>query len=116
MIDVETINFQKLDGLVPAIIQDNKTKQVLMLGFMNKQALSETIKRQRVVFWSRSKQRLWEKGEESGNTLQVVSIVTDCDDDTLLIEAMPSGPTCHTGAISCFGQGSVEALPEKSDP
>jgi phosphoribosyl-ATP pyrophosphohydrolase/phosphoribosyl-AMP cyclohydrolase len=102
MIDPDTVNFQKLGGLVPAIIQDSETKQVLMLGFMNKQAIEETVKRQKVVFWSRTKQRLWQKGEESGNTLNVVSIVVDCDNDTLLILAIPNGPTCHTGAISCF--------------
>ncbi len=101
-IDVSTIDFQKLDGLVPAIIQDADTKQVLMLGFMNMAALQETIKRQKVVFWSRTKQRLWEKGEESGNTLTPTGISLDCDNDSLLISATPAGPTCHTGAISCF--------------
>lgn len=102
MIDPRTIDFQKLGGLVPAVIQDSQTKQVLMLGFMNKQALDETIKRQKVVFWSRSKQRLWEKGETSGNTLKLVSIFVDCDNDSLLVMAEPAGPVCHNGATSCF--------------
>jgi phosphoribosyl-ATP pyrophosphohydrolase/phosphoribosyl-AMP cyclohydrolase len=96
------IDFDKLDGLVPAVIQDDETNQVLMLGFMNEEALAETQKRGRVVFWSRTKGRLWEKGEESGNTLAVVSIAPDCDDDSLLIRVKPAGPTCHTGAVSCF--------------
>jgi phosphoribosyl-ATP pyrophosphohydrolase/phosphoribosyl-AMP cyclohydrolase len=104
MIDVEIskLDFQKLDGILPVIIQDSQTKTVLMLGFMNEKALHETLKRQKVVFWSRTKQRLWQKGEESGNTLSVVSISADCDNDTLLIWVIPAGPTCHTGAISCF--------------
>jgi phosphoribosyl-ATP pyrophosphohydrolase/phosphoribosyl-AMP cyclohydrolase len=98
------VDFDKLDGLVPAIIQDDATNQVLMLGFMNEEALTETRKRGRVVFWSRTKGRLWEKGEESGNTLTVVSIAPDCDDDTLLFRVKPAGPTCHTGAVSCFDE------------
>ncbi len=101
-LDITKINFQKLDGLVPAIIQDAETGAVLMLGFMNKEALQETLKRQKAVFWSRTKQKLWQKGEESGNTLSVVSINPDCDNDTLLIKASPAGPTCHTGKTSCF--------------
>jgi phosphoribosyl-ATP pyrophosphohydrolase/phosphoribosyl-AMP cyclohydrolase len=104
MIDVEILklDFQKLGGILPAIIQDSQTKTVLMLGFMNEQALEETLKRQKVVFWSRSKQRLWQKGEESGNALNVVSISADCDNDTLLVSVTPSGPTCHQGTVSCF--------------
>jgi len=96
------LDYQKLDGIVPVVIQDAQTQAVLMLGFMNEQALQETLKRQRVVFWSRSKQRLWEKGEESGNTLAVVDISTDCDNDSLLIQVTPAGPICHTGNVSCF--------------
>ena len=102
MIDVATLNFEKLDGLVPAIIQDAKTKKVLMLGFMNEAALRASLQERQVVFWSRGKRRLWQKGEESGNTLEIVSIKTDCDYDTLLISVNPAGPTCHTGARSCF--------------
>jgi phosphoribosyl-ATP pyrophosphohydrolase/phosphoribosyl-AMP cyclohydrolase len=104
MIDFKpsSLDFNKLGGLVPAIIQDGKTKNVLMLGFMNKDALEETVKRKKVVFWSRTKKRLWEKGEESGNTLNVLLISKDCDSDALLIEVEPAGPTCHTGSVSCF--------------
>jgi phosphoribosyl-ATP pyrophosphohydrolase/phosphoribosyl-AMP cyclohydrolase len=102
MIDIKELNFQKMDGLVPAIIQDAETKAVLMLGFMNEDALRLTLKKRQVVFWSRSKKRLWRKGEESGNTLDVVAVTPDCDNDTLLISVNPNGPTCHTGARSCF--------------
>ena len=104
MIEIEKIDFEKLNGLVPAIVIDQNTKQVLMLGFMNREALSETIKEQKVVFFSRSKNRLWLKGETSKNYLNVVSINTDCDNDTLLIYAKPDGPTCHTGSYSCFAE------------
>jgi phosphoribosyl-ATP pyrophosphohydrolase/phosphoribosyl-AMP cyclohydrolase len=104
MIDIEKIDFEKLNGLVPAIIVDSLTKQVLMLGFMNKEALSETIKKQQVVFFSRTKNRLWLKGETSENYLNVVSISSDCDNDTLLIYAKPDGPICHTGSKSCFNE------------
>ncbi len=97
------INFDKSKGLVPAIIQDVSSKQVLMLGYMNKAALEQTKKTGRVTFYSRSKNRLWTKGEESGNFLEVVSIKEDCDNDTLLITARPHGPACHTGSYSCFG-------------
>lgn len=101
-LDASKLNYQKLDGIVPVVIQDAKTNVVLMLGFMNDLAIKETVKRQRVVFWSRSKNRLWEKGEESGNTLTLVNIVADCDNDSLLIKVNPSGPTCHNGSDSCF--------------
>ncbi|MCW8850798.1 MAG: bifunctional phosphoribosyl-AMP cyclohydrolase/phosphoribosyl-ATP diphosphatase HisIE [Melioribacteraceae bacterium] len=104
MINIEQIDFKKLNGLVPAIIVDSLTTQVLMLGFMNKEALSETIKKQKVVFFSRTKNRLWLKGESSKNYLNVVSINIDCDNDTLLIRAKPDGPTCHTGSKSCFNE------------
>ncbi len=86
------LNFSKLGGIVPAIIQDVQTKEVLMLGFMNEEALQATRARKKVVFWSRSKKRLWEKGEESGNSLKLVSIQEDCDNDTLLIRVNPAGP------------------------
>jgi phosphoribosyl-ATP pyrophosphohydrolase/phosphoribosyl-AMP cyclohydrolase len=104
MIDVQKINFEKLNGLVPAIIIDAFNNNVLMLGFMNKEALEQTIEKQKVVFFSRSKNRLWLKGETSKNYLNVVSISTDCDDDTLMIYAKPDGPTCHTGSYSCFAE------------
>ncbi len=96
------LNFDKLGGLVPAIVQDAKTSVVLMLGFMNKEALAQTEKAGRVTFFSRSKNRLWTKGETSGNFLNVVQIIVDCDQDTLLIKANPVGPACHTGADTCF--------------
>lgn len=102
MIKIENINFEKLNGLVPSIIVDATTNQVLMLGFMNEEALNLTIEKQKVVFFSRTKNRLWLKGETSKNYLNVVSIDTDCDSDTLLIYANPDGPTCHTGSYSCF--------------
>lgn len=93
------------DGLVPAIVQDEQTGAVLMLGFMNEEALRITEETGRVTFYSRSQQKLWTKGETSGNFLQVVSITADCDNDTLLIQARPTGPVCHTGATTCFGEG-----------
>lgn len=97
------IDFTKnADGLVPAIIQDAITKNVLMLGYMNQAAFEKTKETERVTFFSRSKQRLWTKGEESGNFLQLVDIKNDCDDDTLLISVKPSGPTCHTGSDTCW--------------
>ena len=97
------IDFSKsADGLIPAIIQDSETKAVLMLGYMNAEAYQKTIDTQKVTFFSRSKQRLWTKGEESGNFLNLVDIENDCDGDTLLIQAKPVGPTCHTGADTCW--------------
>jgi len=104
MINIDKINFDKLDGLVPSIIIDSITNQVLMLGFMNKKAVEETLEKKKVVFYSRSKKRLWLKGETSGNYLNLVSVSDDCDHDTLLIYAKPEGPTCHTGAYSCFAE------------
>ena len=99
------LNFSKSpDGLLPAIIQDASTKTVLMLGYMNEAALKKTQETALVTFYSRSKQRLWTKGEESGNTLKLVSISADCDQDTLLIQANPAGPTCHQGTDSCWGE------------
>jgi phosphoribosyl-ATP pyrophosphohydrolase/phosphoribosyl-AMP cyclohydrolase len=95
-------DFTKGNGLVPAIIQDYETMQVLMLGFMNEEALEKTLKEGKVTFFSRSKKRLWTKGETSGNYLFVKEITTDCDNDTLLIKAKPAGPVCHTGSMSCF--------------
>lgn len=98
------IDFDKMGGLVPAIIQDNETQKVLMLGFMNEEAYQKTLDSGKVTFYSRTKQRLWTKGEESGNFLHVVSIKVDCDNDTLLIQANPVGPVCHTGTDTCWGE------------
>ena len=102
------------DGLVPVVVQDDATLAVLMLGYMNAEALEKTQREGRVTFWSRTKERLWTKGETSGNFLNVASIAVDCDNDTLLIRVNPVGPTCHTGARSCFGgeqtEGFIRAL------
>lgn len=97
-----TIDFNKGEGLVPVIIQDDKTLEVLMLGYMNEEACQKTITEKKVTFFSRSKNRLWTKGEESGNFLHVISLMEDCDNDTLLIKVKPEGPTCHKGTRSCF--------------
>ena len=96
------IDFKKGDGLVPVVVQDNNTLQVLMLGYMNEEAYQKTLESKLVTFYSRSKERLWTKGESSGNTLELVDVMIDCDQDTLLIKANPNGPTCHTGSMSCF--------------
>ncbi len=98
------INFEKQNGLVPAIIQDSVTLNVLMLGYMNEEAYKKTISTKKVTFYSRSRKCLWTKGETSGNYLELVSIKTDCDNDTLLIRAIPHGPTCHTGTDTCWGE------------
>ena len=98
------LDFEKMGGLVPAIIQDNRTQKVLMLGFMNKEAYEKTVETGKVTFYSRTKKRLWTKGEESGNFLNVISIHEDCDHDTLLIKAHPLGPVCHTGADTCWNE------------
>jgi len=97
-----TIDFNKGEGLVPVIIQDNQTLEVLMLGYMNDEAYQKTFLENRVTFFSRSKNRLWTKGEESGNFMNVISITEDCDNDTLLIKVNAQGPTCHTGSRTCF--------------
>lgn len=96
------LDFNKLNGLIPAIIQDAKTNTVLMLGFMNPEAYEKTVSTKLVTFYSRTKNRLWTKGEESGNFLDVVEILGDCDDDTILIKANPRGPVCHKGTKTCF--------------
>ncbi|AOS44118.1 Phosphoribosyl-ATP pyrophosphatase [Lacunisphaera limnophila] len=101
------IDWKKIDGLVPAIVQDASTRQVLMLGYMNEAALKKTLASKKVTFFSRSKQRLWTKGESSKNFLRVVSVEVDCDNDTLLVLAHPAGPTCHRGTVSCFGDGAL---------
>ena len=99
-----TIDFEKMGGLVPAIIQDATTKNVLMLGFMNKEAYEKTCQTGKVTFWSRTRQTLWTKGETSGNFLELVSMAIDCDNDTLLVKVHPHGPTCHTGTDTCWGE------------
>lgn len=100
------IDFEKLDGLVPAIIQDALNGRVLMLGYMNEAAFAQTKAEGRVTFYSRSRKALWTKGETSGNYLEVVAMAIDCDQDTLLIKVKPLGPACHTGATTCFGEES----------
>jgi len=104
MSDNNKMDFTKMDGLIPAIIQDARTSVVLMLGFMNEEALEKTRKTGLVTFFSRTKQRLWTKGEESGNHLDVKEIIEDCDHDTILIKATPRGPVCHTGSDTCFDE------------
>lgn len=103
-IRVDTIDFEKMDGLVPAIIQDSKTLKVLMLGFMNTEAYQKTIETGLVTFYSRTRKELWTKGETSGNFMKVVSIANDCDNDTLLVKVNPVGPVCHTGADTCWNE------------
>lgn len=98
------LNYEKMGGLVPAIIQDEVTNKVLMLGFMNEEAYRKTVETGKVTFFSRTKNRLWTKGEESGNFLNVVSIKEDCDCDTLLVKVNPVGPVCHTGTDTCWGE------------
>ena len=98
------------EGLIPAIIQDSTTKTVLMLGYMNAEAVSKTLETNKVTFFSRSKQRLWTKGEESGNFLSLDSLKNDCDNDTLLIQATPYGPTCHKGTDNCWSESNVESF------
>jgi len=103
------IDFNKnIDGLVPAIIQDALTKNVLMLGYMNEEALNKTQETKKVTFYSRTKKRLWTKGEESGNVLNLVDIKVDCDNDTLLIQAIPVGPTCHKGTDTCWDESNTQ--------
>ncbi len=104
LINIDQVNFDKLNGLVPAVVQDDKSMKVLMVGFMNREALGKTQELGKVTFFSRTKKRLWTKGEESGNFLNVVSILSDCDNDTILIKANPVGPVCHTGADTCFSE------------
>ena len=96
------LDFEKQDGLVPAVIQDYQTLQVLMLGYMNEESYKKTLETKKVTFWSRSRNCLWTKGETSGNFLHVVEMFTDCDNDTILIKAKADGPTCHKGTTSCF--------------
>jgi len=104
--NLDTLDFGKGDGLLPAVVQDAESDAILMLGYMNREAIVNTLARRRVVFFSRSKGRLWEKGEVSGNSLDLEDIRTDCDRDTLLVRARPRGPVCHLGSGSCFGEVS----------
>ncbi|WP_303916694.1 bifunctional phosphoribosyl-AMP cyclohydrolase/phosphoribosyl-ATP diphosphatase HisIE [Bacteroides mediterraneensis] len=104
------LDFDKMNGLIPAIIQDNYTQKVLMLGFMNQEAYEKTVKTGKVTFFSRTKNRLWTKGEQSGNFLHVVSIKADCDNDTLLIMVHPDGPVCHTGTDTCWGEKNEQDI------
>ncbi|MEE9347919.1 MAG: phosphoribosyl-AMP cyclohydrolase, partial [Robiginitomaculum sp.] len=108
--NINTVDFEKGGGLVPVIVQNADSLHVLMLGYMNKDALAKTQKSGLVTFYSRSRQCLWTKGETSGNTLSLVDMSIDCDNDTILIMARPKGPTCHTGTISCFGKDGAPGL------
>lgn len=105
--DIKSLDFKKLNGLLPCIVQDVQTSVVLMLGFMNEEALEKTITERRLTFFSRSKLRLWTKGETSGNYLELIDIKKDCDNDTLLIKAKPKGPVCHTGDDTCFAERNL---------
>ena len=102
------IHFDKNTGLVPTIIQDHQTKNVLMLGYMNQESFDKTLETKKITFYSRSKKRLWTKGEESGNFLNLVSIKNDCDNDTLLVSVNPQGPTCHRGTDTCWGADNIQ--------
>ena len=104
MFDVDKLDWNKMNNLIPTIVQDWIDNKILMLGYMSKESLSRTLETKKVTFFSRSKGRLWTKGETSGNVLNLVSISSDCDNDALLIKATPIGPTCHTGEPSCFGE------------
>jgi phosphoribosyl-AMP cyclohydrolase / phosphoribosyl-ATP pyrophosphohydrolase len=108
--EMNNIDFKKGNGLVPVVIQDNNTLQVLMVGYMNEEAFRKTREEGKVTFFSRSKNRLWTKGETSGNFLIVKEITNDCDDDSLLIKVNPAGPVCHTGKKSCFGEGTSKGF------
>ncbi len=106
MIDIQNLDFDKTQGLIPCIVQDAKTNTVLMLGYMNREALDKTLAENKLTFYSRTKQRLWTKGETSGNYLHLVDVNIDCDNDTLLFKVTPEGPTCHTGSDTCFNQAN----------
>lgn len=101
---IDSLKFDKLNGLVPAVVQDERSGDVLMVGFMNREAVEATLRDGLVTFWSRSRNALWRKGETSGHTLSLIDVTPDCDGDTLLVRARPNGPTCHTGARTCFGE------------
>jgi phosphoribosyl-ATP pyrophosphohydrolase/phosphoribosyl-AMP cyclohydrolase len=106
MIDIQKLNFDKTQGLIPCIVQDVETNRVLMLGYMNQEALEKTLTEKKLTFYSRSKQRLWTKGETSGNYLHFIEAKMDCDNDTLLFKVNPDGPTCHTGSDTCFNEAN----------
>jgi phosphoribosyl-ATP pyrophosphohydrolase/phosphoribosyl-AMP cyclohydrolase len=110
MIDPKKLDWDKTDGLIPAVIQDERTRQVLMLGYMNEEALGQTLQSNIVHFYSRSRRCLWMKGETSGNTFALTAISADCDNDTLLVEVRPAGPACHTNTVSCFGNDPAPGL------
>ena len=105
-VDAAALDWDKAGGLIPAVVQDAATGAVLMLGYMNREALAATVATRRVTFWSRSKQRLWTKGETSGHFLELVEMAADCDSDTLLVLVRPTGPACHTGTATCWGAGA----------
>ncbi|HEX6832282.1 MAG TPA: phosphoribosyl-AMP cyclohydrolase, partial [Rudaea sp.] len=109
-LDFDRLDWEKSGGLIPAIVQDVRSGAVLMLGYMDRAALAQTQQSGRVTFWSRSKQRLWTKGETSGNFLELKSLHADCDGDAILVRAEPRGPTCHLGTASCFGEDSAPPL------
>lgn len=109
-LDIESLAWEKQSGLLPAIVQDADSRRVLMLGYMSREALARTIESGQVTFYSRSKQRLWTKGESSGHVLTLVTLEVDCDNDTLLVQARPHGPTCHLGTVSCFPNAPGDVL------
>ncbi len=111
-IDIDTLDFAKQDGLLPAIVQDARNRRVLMLGYMNREALELTLSSGKVTFFSRSKNRLWMKGETTGDVLEFIRVETDCDADTLLVQAIPHGPTCHLKRCSCFADAPANFLGE----
>ena len=123
MSEIENVNFDEFNkrlkyddsGLIPAIIQDEQDNTVLMLGYMNQESIKMTIEKKMVTFWSRSRQKYWTKGETSGNFLELVSMYTDCDSDTILVKAKPKGPTCHTGKRSCFSWKLEQIQGENQD-
>lgn len=114
MIDVSKLDFKKTNGLIPCVVQDSNTLKVIMLGYVNEEALQKTLTEKKLTFFSRTKQRLWTKGETSGNYLYLNEVIVDCDQDTLLFKVNPKGPSCHTGADTCFNEkneaGGVEFL------
>lgn len=109
-LDIESLAWEKQSGLLPAVVQDADSRRVLMLGYMSREALVKTIESGQVTFYSRSKQRLWTKGESSGHVLTLVGLEVDCDNDTLLVQARPQGPTCHLGTVSCFPNAPGDVL------
>lgn len=113
-LNISELDFEKTGGLIPAVVQDVKTNQVMMVGYMNEEAIQKTRDEKRVTFYSRSKDRLWTKGETSGNFIDLVDIKVDCDNDTLLVLGHPNGPVCHTGDDTCFGETRTEKFTLKT--